>query len=149
MKKLLILIAVFIFTSTIVQAGEGMITKTSSHNVQETMDRFEKIVKGKGFNVVARVNHAAAAQQAGATLRPTELLIFGNPKLGTLLMQSDQSIGIDLPLKVLIWEDDQGIVTLGYNDPVWLKKRYGIADRDKPFAKMAGALNKFSDAAVK
>lgn len=149
MKKLALLVTVCIFTCTIVQAGEGMITKTSNHNVQETMNKLEQIVKNKGFNVVARVNHAAAAAKSGATLRPTELLIFGNPKLGTLLMQSDQSIGIDLPLKVLIWEDGKGVVTLGYNDPAWLKKRHGIADRNKAFAKMTGALDKFSDAAIK
>ena len=149
MKIFVILITMFSFTCTIVQAAEGLITKTSSHSVQETMNRFEKIVKDKGFSVVARVNHAAAAKKSGATLRPTELLIFGNPKLGTQLMQSDQRIGIDLPLKVLIWEDEKGVVTLGYNDPSWLKKRHDITDRDKAFAKMTGALDKFSDGAVK
>jgi len=149
MKIFVILITMISFTCTIVQAAEGLITKTSSHNVQETMNRFEKIVKDKGFSVIARVNHAAAAKKSGATLRPTELLIFGNPKLGTQLMQSNQSIGIDLPLKVLIWEDEKGVVTLSYNDPSWLKKRHAIADRDKAFAKMTGALDKFSDGAVK
>jgi len=149
MKKLVILITIYLFSCSFVQAGEGLIIKISNHSVQETMDKFEKIVKDKGFNVVARVNHSAAAAKSGATLRPTELLIFGNPKLGTLLMQSDQSIGIDLPLKVLIWENDKGVVTLGYNDPTWLKKRHGIANRDKAFAKMSGALDKFSNAAVK
>ena len=149
MKIFVILITMFSFTCTIVQGAEGLITKTSSHSVQETMNRFEKIVKDKGFSVVARVDHAAAAKKTGATLRPTELLIFGNPKLGTQLMLSNQSIGIDLPLKVLIWEDEKGVVTLGYNDPSWLKKRHGITDRDKAFAKMTGALDKFSDGAVK
>jgi uncharacterized protein (DUF302 family) len=131
------------------QAAEGLITKTSNHSVQKTMDRFEKIVRDKGFNVIARVDHAAAAIKIGAALQPTELLIFGNPKLGTKLMQSTQTIGIDLPLKVLIWEDEKGAVTLSYNDPAWLKKRHGITDRDKVFTQMAGALNTFSDAAVK
>ncbi len=131
------------------QAAEGLITKISNHSVQKTMDRFEKIVRDKGFKVIARVNHAAAAIKIGAALQPTELLIFGNPKLGTKLMQSNQTIGIDLPLKVLIWQDEKGAVTLSYNDPAWLKKRHGITNRDKVFATMAGALNKFSDAAVK
>ena len=131
------------------QAAEGLITKTSNHSVQKTMDRFEKIVRDKGFNVIARVDHTAAAKKTGAELQPTELLIFGNPKLGTKLMQSNQTIGIDLPLKVLIWEDEKGAVTLSYNDPAWLKKRHGITDRDEVFAKMAGALNTFSNAAVK
>jgi len=149
MKIFFILITTLCFTCTIVQAAEGLINKTSSHSVKETMDRFEKIVKDKGFNVVARVNHAAAAIKSGSTLRPTELLIFGNPKLGTQLMQSNQTVGIDLPLKVLVWEDEKGAVTLSYNDPTWLKERHGITDRDKAFAKMAGALNKFSDGAIK
>ncbi len=149
MKVFVILITIFSFTCTIVQAAEGLINKTSSYSVQKTMDRFEKIVKDKGFNVIARVNHTAAAKKSGSTLRPTELLIFGNPKLGTQLMQSNQTIGIDLPLKVLIWEDDKGVVTLSYNDPAWLQKRHGITDRNKAFAKMTGALNKFSDSAIK
>ena len=149
MKRFIVVLAIFFFSTTSALAAEGMITKTSSHSVQKTMDLFEKIVKDKGFNVVARVNHAAAAKKSGDTLRPTELLIFGNPKLGSKLMQSNQTIGIDLPLKVLIWEDDKGNVTLGYNDPAWLAKRHGIADREKAFAKMVDALGKFSDNAVK
>lgn len=149
MKKLIILLAMFFLSTTAALAAEGMITKNSSYSVKETMDRFEKIVKDKGFTVAARVNHAAAAIQSGGTLRPTELLIFGNPKLGTQLMQSNQTIGIDLPLKVLIWEDDKGNVTLGYNDPAWLAKRHAITDRGKAFPKMSGALGKFSDNAVK
>jgi len=149
MKKIIIVLAIFFLSTTAALAAEGLITKTSSHSVKDTMDRFEKIVKNKGFTVIARVNHAEAAIKTGDTLRPTELLIFGNPKLGTQLMQSNQTIGIDLPLKVLIWEDDKGNVTLGYNDPAWLAKRHGIVDRDKAFAKMTGALGKFSDNAVK
>lgn len=149
MKLFVIALTLFCFTGTIVQAAEGLIIKTSNHSVQETMDRFEKIVKDKGFNVAARVNHSVAAAKSGSTLRPTELLVFGNPVLGTKLMQSDQTTGIDLPLKVLVWENENGVVSLSYNDPAWLKKRHGITDRDKVFIKMAGALNKFSDAAVK
>jgi len=149
MKKILLLIAIFFFTCTTVQAAEGLISKTSNHSVKETMDTLEKIVRGKGFNVAARVDHAAAAKASGLTLLPTEVLIFGNPKLGTLLMQSTQTIGIDLPIKVLVWENVKGVVTLQYNDPAWLAKRHGITDRGKVFAKMSGALVKFSDAAVK
>jgi len=149
MKKCIVLLISVFFLCTSAQAAEGLITKTSTHSVKQTMDTLEKIVRDKNFNVAARVNHAAAAIKAGKTLRPTEVLIFGNPQLGTLLMQSNQSIGIDLPLKVLVWEDDQGVVTLAYNDPTWLAKRHGITDRDKAFTKMAGALNKFTDAAIK
>ncbi len=149
MKKIILLITIFFFTFATVQAAEGLISKTSNHSVKETMDTLEKIVRGKGFNVAARVDHAAAAKAAGLTLQPTEVLIFGNPKLGTLLMQSAQTIGIDLPIKVLVWENVKGVVTLQYNDPAWLAKRHGIADREKVFTKMSGALGKFSDAAVK
>ena len=148
MRLLTILISLFCFTGTI-QAADGVISKTSNYSVQETMNRFEKIVKDKGFTIIARVDHAGAAIKTGGTLRPTELLIFGNPKLGSKLMQSNQTIGIDLPLKVLVWEDEKGVVSLGYNDPAWLKARHGINDRDKVFQKMTGALNAFSGAAVK
>ena len=149
MKGIILVLTMFFLSTAAALAADGLITKTSNHSTRETMDRFEKIVRDKGFNVVARVNHAAAAIKAGDTLNPTELLIFGNPKLGTKLMQSSRTIGIDLPLKVLIWEDDKGTVTLAYNDPAWLARRHGITDRDKVFAKMSGALNTFSDNAVK
>jgi len=149
MKIFVLFATLFFFTSAAALAAEGLINKTSNHSVQVTMDRFEKIVKDKGFNVIARVNHAVAAIKSGSTLRPTELLIFGNPKLGTKLMQSTQTIGIDLPLKVLVWEDEKGVVTLSYNDPAWLKQRHGINDKDKVFAKMTGAMDKFSNGAVK
>jgi uncharacterized protein (DUF302 family) len=148
MKNFIILLASLFFLCSTAYAADGLITKTSSHSVKETVDKLEKIVKDKGFFIAARVNHAAAAMKNGATLRPTEVLIFGNPKLGTLFMQSNQSIGIDLPIKVVVWEDDKGVVTLGYNDPAWLAKRHSITDREKPFAKMTGALKKFTDAAV-
>ena len=125
-----------------------MISKISKYDVQETMNRFEKIVKDKGFNIVARVDHEGSATKIGETLRSIELLIFGNPQLGSKLMQSNQTIGIDLPIKVLVWEDE-GVVSLSYTDPAWLKGRYGINDRDKVFQEMTSALNAFSDAAVK
>ena len=148
MKTIISLLAsVFLLCSTAL-AADGLITKTSSHSVKQTLDNLEKIVKGKGFTVFTRINHAAAAQKIGATLRPTEVLIFGKPKLGSMLMQSNQTIGIDLPVKVIVWEDEQGVVNIGYNDPAWLAKRHNITDRKKPFAKMTGALKKFTDAAA-
>ncbi len=142
-----VLATVFLLCST-AWAADGLITKTSNHSVKQTLDNLEKIVKEKGFTVFARINHGAAAMKIGANLRPIEVLIFGNPKLGSKLMLSNQSIGIDLPVKVLAWEDEKGTVTLGYNDPSWLAKRHAITNREKPFAKMAGALKKFTDAAV-
>jgi len=107
------------------------------------------VFKKKGVTVFARVNHAAGAKKIGAKLPPTEVIIFGNPKIGTPLMQSDQHIGIDLPLKVLAWRDKKGKVMIAYNDPRFLAKRHHIENRDKVFKGMAGALNKLTDAALK
>jgi uncharacterized protein (DUF302 family) len=90
------------------------------------MNRLEAEVKAKGMTVFARIDHAAGAAEAGMSLRPTELLIFGNAKGGTPLMQSAQTIGIDLPLKALVWQDASGNTWLSYNDPSWLAKRHGL-----------------------
>jgi uncharacterized protein (DUF302 family) len=108
-------------------AVEGLITSLSKHGPKETMDRLEAEVKAKGMTVFARVDHAAGAREAGLALRPTELLMFGNAKGGTPLMQACQSIGIDLPLKALVWQDEAGATWLSYNDPAWLARRHGAA----------------------
>jgi len=146
--KILVLLMFFLFSATSVIAADGLISKTSSKSVKNTMDILEKTVRDKGFHVAARINHAAAAIKAGQTLRPTELLIFGNPKLGSLLMQSNQTIGIDLPIKILVYEDEKGVIHVVYNDPAWLAARHKIMDKDKVFRKMAGALDKITAAAV-
>lgn len=111
------LVVVMLVFAPPVGAAGGLVTKPSPYPVAETMDRLERAVKDRELVVIARVDHAAAAQKAGLTLRPTQLLIFGNPKAGTLLMQTAQSIGIDLPLKALVWEDHKGQVWLAFNDP--------------------------------
>ncbi len=103
---------------------EGLVTLVSPRSAKETMDRLESSVKEKGFAVVARVDHAAGATRVNKTLRPTELLIFGNPAGGTLLMECSQTTGIDLPLKALVWSDAAGKVMLSYNDPAYLVKRH-------------------------
>ncbi len=149
MKTLFIVLTTLFLTCTISMAADGLVTKTSAHNVKQTMDNLEKIVKSKGFNVAARINHAAAAATVKAALRPTEVLIFGKPKLGTKLMQSSQTIGIDLPIKVIVWQEADGTVKLGYNDPDWLASRHSITDKKPIFEKMKGALKKITDAAVK
>ncbi len=146
MKKLLITICLLSFSSF--SFASGIVTKTSTHSVKETLDKLEAIVTSKGFKIVARVNHAKAAEKSGQTLNPTEVLIFGNPKVGTALMKSNQAIGLDLPIKVIAWEDDNGVVTIAYNDPAWMVSRYGITDREKVVQKMTGALKKFTDAAA-
>lgn len=143
-----ILLALSILTLSGLSFADGVINKISTHSVKDTLDKLETIVTSKGFTVVARVDHAKAAEMAGLNLNPTEVLIFGNPKVGTALMNSNQAIGLDLPIKVLVWQDDKGIVTIAYNDPSWMVSRYGIDDRDEVVKKMTGALGKFTDAAA-
>lgn len=104
-------------------AADGLITIRSSHGPKETMDRLEADLKGKGLTVFAHVDHAAGATAVGLSLDPTDLLIFGNAKGGTPLMQAVQTIGIDLPLKVLVWQDAAGLTWLSYNDPHWNRRR--------------------------
>jgi uncharacterized protein (DUF302 family) len=105
-------------------APDGLVALKSAHNAKTTLDRFEAAAKERGLVVFARVDHAAGAAKIGKTLRPTELLIFGNPQGGTPFMECAQSVGIDLPLKALAWEDAQGHAWIGYNDPAWLAKRH-------------------------
>lgn len=111
-----------------VVAADGLVRLKSPHGPGETMDRLEKEAVSRGMKVFARVDHTAGAAGVGMTLRPTQVLIVGNPKGGTPLMQCAQSIGIDLPQKALVWQDAQGQGWLAYNDPAWLVARHGAAD---------------------
>lgn len=111
---------------------EGLTTVRSNDGPRETMDRIESAIRAKGMTVFARVDHAAGAREAGLTLRPTELLIFGNAKGGTPLMQAEQTIGIDLPLKVLVWEDAAGATWVSYNEPSWLAARHHLGAAVEP-----------------
>src|SRR5688572_4811999 len=106
---------------------EGLIAVKSPHGAKDTMDRLESAVKQKGLNIFARIDHAAGAAKIGKNLRATELLIFGNPQGGTPFMECGQTLGIDLPLKALVWQDESGQVWLGYNDPAYLATRHGVA----------------------
>jgi uncharacterized protein (DUF302 family) len=108
-------------------AADGLVAVKSASPPKATLDKFEAIAKERGLMVFARIDHAAGAAKVGKTLRPTELLIFGNPQGGTPMMECAQSAGIDLPLKALAWEDAQGQSWLGYNDPAWLAKRHDAA----------------------
>ena len=107
-------------------AADGLITLPSNYGPKETMDRLEAEIRARGMVVFARVDHAAGAAQVGLSLRPTEVLIFGNAKAGTPLMQAEQTIGIDLPLKALVWQDANGKVWLSYNEPSGLAQRHGL-----------------------
>jgi len=130
-------------------AAEGLVVKPSNHSVAETIDRLQAILEEKGLKIFGRVDHQAGAKAAELELRPTEVLIFGNPKLGTPLMTNAQTVAIDLPQKALAYEDENGKVFLAYNDPGYLVARHGIEDRDEVLKKIRGALDKFSDAATK
>ena len=122
--------------------ADGLTTLPSNHGPKDTMDRLEAEVKAKGMSVFARIDHAAGAAAAGLSLRPTELLIFGNAKGGTPLMQSTQTIGIDLPLKALVWQDGAGRTWLSYNDPAWVAKRHGLrSESEATVATLAAALH--------
>jgi uncharacterized protein (DUF302 family) len=131
-------------------AADGLITMASSLGAKETMDRLEAEVKAKGLTVFARIDHAAGAIEVGLPLRPTEVLIFGNAKGGTPLMQANQAIGIDLPLKALVFEDAAGKVWLSYNDPRWLAQRHGLGGAVGPAVNaMAAALDAVAAKATK
>ena len=130
-------------------ADDGLVKIKSAHSVPETLDRLEHALTEKGMTVFARIDHSGGAEKVGMQLRPTELLIFGNPKVGTLLMQSNQDAGIDLPLKALAWEDSNGDVWLVYNEPGYLVSRHQIADRDPVREKMRKAMQAFSMAATR
>ena len=123
-------------------AADGLITIKSAFGPEETMQRLEAEVRAKGMTVFAHVDHAAGAAAVGLPLRPTDLLIFGNAKGGTPLMQSAQSIGIDLPLKALVWQDASGVTWLSYNDPAWLTHRHGVGEEANPVVNaLTAALN--------
>jgi len=122
-------------------AADALITLPSSFGPKETMDRLEAEITAKGMTVFARIDHAAGAAEVGLPLRPTELLIFGSAKAGTPLMQARQAIGIDLPLKALVFEDAAGKVWLSYNEPGWLAQRHGLGVELQPTINgMAAAL---------
>ena len=127
----------------------GLITIRSQSSVKATIDRLEASLGESGVSIFARIDHAAGAASAGLSLRPTEVLIFGNPKAGTPLMQAKQTVGIDLPLKVLAWEDASGNVWVTYNDPAWLAVRHGLGgDTAEAVSGLARALAKFAETAA-
>jgi len=148
MKLLSMLFAVLFATfSSCAFAVDGLVVVKSPHSVEVTMNKFEELVKKKGLHVFARIDHAAGAAKIGKTLRPTEVIIFGSPQGGTPFMECAQTVGIDLPLKALVWEDASSQVWLGYNDPIYLARRHGIPHC--PIAvKLSKALSGFAEETV-
>jgi len=119
---------------------DGLIVMSCSRAPEEAMDRLAASVAKHGMTVFARIDHAAAAKEVGMALLPTEVLIFGNPKGGTPLMQAAQTLGIDLPLKALVWQDDADKTWIGYNDPRWLARRHGVTGHEPILDAMTHAL---------
>lgn len=144
-----ILVGIFLLSiSTITLADAGLISVKSAHDVNATADKLEAVLKEKGMNVFGRVNHAAGAAKAGHELSPTELVIFGNPKVGTPLMKCARTVAIDLPQKALIWEDSEGQVWFTYNDPSYLNQRHGLDECAEVLDKVSNALGNFAKAAT-
>lgn len=144
--KTLAAAAAMTVASTTVQAE--IIHKTSPHSVAETMDRLEQAVTAAGATVFARVDHAAGAKKVELDLRPTQLLIFGNPKLGTPAMQDAQTAGLDLPLRVLAYADAEGVVHVTYHSPASMGETHGLPADAKYLAMMTGALDKLTGKAI-
>lgn len=152
-SKLLILAAAPLWvaalsqTSAVAQESNGLISVDSPHSVEETVNRLQTAMEDRGLTVMTTINHAANAENAGMELRPTQLIIFGNPNLGTQLMQSSQTVAIDLPQKFLVWEDAEGQVHMTYNDPQYLAQRHNITDRDDALTTISNALSGLAGAA--
>ena len=127
---------------------EGLTSIQSNFGPKATMDRLDAEIRAKGLNVFARIDHAAGAAEVGLTLPPTELIIFGSARGGTPLMQSAQTVGIDLPLKILVWQDAANTTWLSYNQPEWIAQRHGIANAENTVTKLADLLNAICRTAV-
>ena len=146
MKYLILTLSIFMSTTTF--ANDTIVAVKSPYSVEQTSDRLEAIIKEKGLNFFARINHAANAEKVELELRPTELLLFGNPAAGTPIMNCAQTAAIDLPQKALIWEDENQQVWLGYNPPSYLQKRHDIEGCEPVLEKVTGLLANLAAAAT-
>lgn len=150
MKKLSLAILILAaLTAPTTFAAEGMVNVESSYTVAETADRLVGILNEKGMTVFVRINHAEGAGKAGIEIEPTELVVFGNPKVGSPLIKCQQSVAIDLPQKALIWQDADAKVWLSYNDPRYVEKRHAVSGCEQVFAKIEMALAGISNAAAR
>ena len=151
MRKILIGLALFLLNlPSPARAGlfPGLVKVESNHSVEDTVQRLEALLNEKGLTIFAKIDHAAGASSVGQELRPTQLVIFGNPKVGTPLMQCSQSTAIDLPQKALIWMDETGKVWIGYNDPEYLDLRHDLSGCEAPLEKVKQALSSLTQAAA-
>lgn len=143
MHKLLVFILFLSITSSTF-AEDGLVTLKSIHEVSQTIDRLEKIISEKGLTIFTRIDHAAGAKKVDIELKPTELLVFGNPKIGTPLMNCNRTAAIDLPQKALAWEDETGQVWLTYNNPNYLSNRHSLTECAELIEKIKQALSMFA-----
>ena len=148
MSRIMLAFAVSCLLLLPAMAADGVVSVKSAHSVADTADKLEAVLNDKGMTVFARIDHAAGAAKVGAELRSTQLVLFGNPKVGTPLMQCSQSVALDLPQKALIWEDADGQVWLSYNDPAYLDARHGLGNCAAVLEKVSKALANFAKAAT-
>jgi len=148
MIKASITILLVLLTVLPLMAAEGLINVQSDFSVEETTNRLENILNKKGMTIFNQINHSDAAKKVGVALRETRLIIFGNPKVGSPLMQCQQSVAIDLPQKAIIWEDDKSKIWISYNDPRYLGKRHNIIGCDEVITKVEKALSGITKAAA-
>ncbi|TGV02866.1 DUF302 domain-containing protein [Flavivirga rizhaonensis] len=127
----------------------GIISKISHQDFDTTYQKLKSVIENNpNLRIIAELNHQANASSVGLELNPTRIIMFGNPNLGTPLMQNAQTIGLDLPQKVLVYQDAEGVVKVSYNNPLYLRDRHGIKNQEDILNKIAGALNKITDAAI-
>ncbi len=131
------------------QGADGIVLVPSAHDVKATTDRLQKALTEKGVTIFARIDHAAAAKTIGQPLRPMEVLIFGNPKLGIPLIQKNAQLGLDLPIRVLVYQGENGKTYLAYTDPAFLAKRFGVTEPASVIEQMTSMLKSFTAAAAK
>ena len=148
MIKIVINMVVLLLFCGSIMASENLISIKSPFTVKESAARFEKVLKSKGLTVFARINHSKNASSVELELMPTEVIIFGNPKVGTPLMQCSKMVAIDLPQKALFWTDEKGQSWLSYNNPEYLKDRHNIVGCDRVIEKISGVLDKLSKVAT-
>ena len=148
-KHLLTLSLLLFGAVALAQAPAGLIVVESQNDIDTTQAKLEAAIEGAdGLNIMTIIDHTANAEGAGLELRPTRLVIFGNPNAGTPLMQAAQSVAIDLPQKMLIWEDASGAVFVGYNSPFYLKARHMMDGEDGRIANISKALSNLANAAT-
>lgn len=147
MRKLIALAALALMGISQSHAADGLESMESNHDVDTTLERLLDALNEAGMNVFGEVDHAAGAAEAGMELPPTHVVMFGNPEIGTQLMQCDRSAAIDLPMKALIWEED-GSTYIGYNSADYLADRHGLEDCDEVLEQVAGALDNFATQAA-